>query len=680
MLFLTYGKISFCQDYTVNEFIEGIIEQQTLDETSTYNLEEVQEQLEYYYKNPLDINTASRQELADLLLLNGFQITSIIDYRKNYGNFVSIYELQYVFGFDKELIKQLSSFITISGRKQKSTKALAQSIHYIKNDLMIRASRVIQRQKGYEPGLKKKGDNHYIGSPEKIYTRYRMKAGKKIMAGLTMDKDPGEPFFSGNNKWGYDHYSGYFQLTNIGKFKTINIGDYKMSFGQGLAIYSGFGFGKSSYVTQIKKTGNGLQKYASANENNYFRGLSTTLMHKNIRFTPFYSTKHIDANIAAFDSINNDVISVSSLQNSGLHNTASLMQDKDAINETTFGANISFNHSAFKIGGNFIRYNNNAVLLPQKTPKDKYDFYGSGGMNSSIYYQYGLTRDIILFGEAGIDKNISLANIHGVLMKWQPGINFSALYRYYPRSYYARYGNSFAESTSNSNEEGFYIGMEIDLIKSCKLSLYADNYKFPWLKYRITDISNGVEYFSQADLNLSSNVSVYARYKYENKPQDLHRPFAKIKIPENYKKQTARLHIKNEINKNLRLQNRIELSKTAHLDAVENGFMLYQDIKYSLSHLPLTCYFRYTFFDTDGYNSRIYTYENDVLYSFSIPAFFDEGSRSYLMIKLELNKSITIWCRYACTYYTDKTIIGSGLNEINGDTKSDLTMQMRFSF
>lgn len=86
---------------------------------------------------------------------------------------------------------------------------------------------------------------------------------------------------------------------------------------------------------------------------------------------------------------------------------------------------------------------------------------------------------------------------------------------------------------------------------------------------------------------------------------------------------------------------------------------------------------RLQYFETDGYNSRIYAYENDVLYSYSIPAFFDKGFRYYFNLNYDLGKKISFWLRLAQTVYQDKGSVGSGLDEINGNRRTELKLQAR---
>ncbi len=144
--------------------------------------------------------------------------------------------------------------------------------------------------------------------------------------------------------------------------------------------------------------------------------------------------------------------------------------------------------------------------------------------------------------------------------------------------------------------------------------------------------------------------------------------------------QHLRYQISYRINDVLTMKNRIELSRY-HKDtaAAENGYMIYQDINYSPEKIPISLAFRFALFETT-YNSRIYAYENDVLYAFSIPAYYNRGKRVYLTLQYHISDDIDLWLRYSQWYYDNVDVISSGMNEIQGHTKSEVKAQLRIRF
>ena len=108
--------------------------------------------------------------------------------------------------------------------------------------------------------------------------------------------------------------------------------------------------------------------------------------------------------------------------------------------------------------------------------------------------------------------------------------------------------------------------------------------------------------------------------------------------------------------------------------------MIYQDVIYKPVGLPIQFSTRLALFDTYDYNSRIYAYENDLLYNFSVPALYNRGTRFYLNVRYTGIRNLSIEGRYAITDYSNVETIGSGLEEINGSKRSEIKAQLKYTF
>jgi len=136
-----------------------------------------------------------------------------------------------------------------------------------------------------------------------------------------------------------------------------------------------------------------------------------------------------------------------------------------------------------------------------------------------------------------------------------------------------------------------------------------------------------------------------------------------------------------KVNPAIALRNRIELLWYDNKGVnKENGFLAFFDFIYKPMLKPVSGVLRLQYFETDGYNSRIYAYENDVLYSYSIPAFSDKGFRYYLTLNYDLSKKVSFWLRWAQTIYKNRATVGSGLDEIQGNRRSEVKIQARWLF
>lgn len=210
---------------------------------------------------------------------------------------------------------------------------------------------------------------------------------------------------------------------------------------------------------------------------------------------------------------------------------------------------------------------------------------------------------------------------------------------------------------------------------------YGDFYRFPWLKYLVDAPSNGKDFLAQLTYTPNKQTEIYTRYRSEskqgNQPGNTTATNYLVYLPN----QNWRTQINYKINNMFTLRNRIELiwyDKNGFNK--ENGFLTYVDFIYNPPLKPFSTNIRLQYFETNGYNSRLYAYESDVLYSFSIPLFYGKGYRYYMNLNYDINKKISVWLRWAQTVYQDQNTIGSGLDKINGNKRSEIKAEMRWIF
>jgi len=126
------------------------------------------------------------------------------------------------------------------------------------------------------------------------------------------------------------------------------------------------------------------------------------------------------------------------------------------------------------------------------------------------------------------------------------------------------------------------------------------------------------------------------------------------------------------------LRTRVQASSYRQSKATTYGYYIMEEVSFDFSVFKISG--RYAIFDTDDYDNRQYAYERDVLYVFSIPALSGRGTRFYLLSQMRINRSTDIWFRYARTKYSDRQVIASGPEQINGNAKSELKFEIRYRF
>src|SRR3989344_3283291 len=234
------------------EFISEQYESEEIDLTNLFD------QLNYYFDHPINLNSTDGEDLRSLGLLTEVQITNILLHRKQFGKFISIYELQSLTYWDLATIQLVLPFIRVDDRLDQLHLTFKDAIQEGKFELYTRYQRTPEQKPGYtevSDSVLAASNSYYHGNPDRYYTRFRYTYRTNLSLGFTAEKDPGEEFFKG------------------GKYiRSVALGDYLVQIGQGLNTWSGYAFGKTADIFASKKTANMLRPYTSVDENRFFRG------------------------------------------------------------------------------------------------------------------------------------------------------------------------------------------------------------------------------------------------------------------------------------------------------------------------------------------------------------------------------------------------------------------------
>jgi hypothetical protein len=468
------------------------------------------------------------------------------------------------------------------------------------------------------------------------------------------------------------------QVSDIGRVKSLVVGDFNAEFGQGLTLWTSASFGKSPDPMGVRKRGRGLSRFSSTNENEFLRGAGATVKLGIFDVSAFGSYKKIDANIT--DSLIDGVALFTSRPTSGTHRTQSEISNKKTLGEFVTGGNVSLAWKNLRAGVTASLVNLEGVYDIPDQPYRYFEPPLDNRANVGIDFNYGLGNHM-LFGEASTTIGHGSAIISGGLFRIHPLLTLSILGRHYERDFSTYYTGALAEGSSPANESGVLTGIRFLPYRNWQVAGYVDVFQSSWLRFGINAPSRGRDYLLETTYSPRSRISFIIRYRLKQK--DKNQTFADSPtqwvVP--YTQQALRLHMAYNPTKTIQLKSRIEFSwYEEENNDIEKGIMVYQDISYRPLKIPLILTTRFAIFETDSWNTRIYAYENDVLYYFSIPAYYSRGTRAYLLAQYSVGQRMDIWFRIAQTFFADQDELGTGLDLIDTSTRSDIRLQVRLKF
>lgn len=631
--------------------------------TEYSDISELLEILSDLEKNPIELNQATTEQLTLLPWISDAMALQITQLRQQMGGFRRIEQLSQIDGIDADLILILKNYITIA--------AASSNLEDFSFAAKARLSQRFPKPEGIIQGI-------YSSSFSQIYHRYLLEYQKRLSLGFLLEKDSGEKSLDDLRLYFLKYHDNSNQLKII-------LGNYRLEFGSGLIFGNPYYFSKSSNPTySLKRQDRGLIEYKILDENASLEGIAGQVRFKFYQMFLFYSANWLDA------SLNSDG-TVKNFYRSGYHRSASELEKKDQLIERLAGGRFQVQARSNASFG--ITYYQN--WYHRQFGLDRETQYYSPSyqtINSLIGADYhAITGPLNFMGEAALSRNGGYGLVSGVILDANP-VKLAFLARKYTQNFISDHGNSFSElSASPRNEKGIYLGLQYNISKNYKLAFYFDRFKFPWATYSIPMPASGrecllrIEHKPVKQLWLSCQIKASRKEHAFDAYDDMNR-VSKIIIPRN--QLNARFQVDYHPMKYLTLRHRIEktwVSYHTYQEFASNqkqhfqGISVYQDISLVLSD-NLICTGRITFFDTDSYESRIYQFERDVPGSFTSQVLYDVGNRWYLTIDWKLKNLITASLKFGSIQYYFFDSIGSGLDQVRGNTSNSMKLQIEFTY
>ena len=646
------------EDLSVNNDINNSV--------NSLNWENELEELSNRLQEPVNLNSATREQLEQFPFLSDIQIEHLLAYIYIHGQMETIYELQLVEELDRQTIQYLLPFVCIKAINNEPAfrwkTMLKDAGRYGKNEVLTRLDIPFYKRKGYE--------HTYLGPSVYNSVKYTFRYRDQLYAGGVAEKDAGEPFAALHNRYGYDYYSFYLLLQNCGRLKLLAVGNYRLSFGQGLVMSTDYLMGKTIYASSFNNRSTGIKKHSSTDEYNYFRGVATTVaLTKRLSVSAFYSHRNMDGVVTDGE--------ITSVYKTGLHRSRKEADKKNLLTSQLTGGNVSYQQNHIRLGITGVYYVFNRPYEPELTGYSKYNIHGNHFYNLGIDYAYRWRR-FSFQGETAIGKQ-GWASLNRLQYSPVQDIQFMLIHRFYSYDYWAMYAHSFGEGSTVQNEQGYYVGLETTPFSHWRFFVSFDLFSFPWKKYRINKPSRGTDGLIQATFTPRTNLSMYLKYRYKQKERDLTGSKGTLTLPIFHHQLRYRLNY--SLNDVFSSRTTLDYNHFHSQDrAATKGYQVTQMISSQLPWTRLFADVQGSYFYTDDYDSRVYVSEKGLLYTFYTPSFQGRGFRCAVRLRYELNKHWLFITKFGETIYLNRNEIGSGNDLIYGNKKADIQMQLRIKF
>ena len=646
------------EDLSVNNDINNSV--------NSLNWENELEELSNRLQEPVNLNSATREQLEQFPFLSDIQIEHLLAYIYIHGQMETIYELQLVEELDRQTIQYLLPFVCIKAINNEPAfrwkTMLKDAGRYGKNEVLTRLDIPFYKRKGYE--------HTYLGPSVYNSVKYTFRYRDQLYAGGVAEKDAGEPFAALHNRYGYDYYSFYLLLQNCGRLKSLAVGNYRLSFGQGLVMSTDYLMGKTIYASSFNNRSTGIKRHSSTDEYNYFRGVATTVaLTKRLSVSAFYSHRNMDGVVTDGE--------ITSVYKTGLHRSRKEADKKNLLTSQLTGGNVSYQQNHIRLGITGVYYVFNRPYEPELTGYSKYNIHGNHFYNLGIDYAYRWRR-FSFQGETAIGKQ-GWASLNRLQYSPVQDIQFILIHRFYSYDYWAMYAHSFGEGSTVQNEQGYYVGLETTPFSHWRFFVSFDLFSFPWKKYRINKPSRGTDGLIQATFTPRTNLSMYLKYRYKQKERDLTGSKGTLTLPIFHHQLRYRLNY--SLNDVFSSRTTLDYNHFHSQDrAATKGYQVTQMISSQLPWTRLFADVQGSYFCTDDYDSRVYVSEKGLLYTFYTPSFQGRGFRCAVRLRYELNKHWLFITKFGETIYLNRNEIGSGNDLIYGNKKEDIQMQLRIKF
>ena len=609
--------------FNIDEVILDIYNAVT--EFGEVDYEQLQTDLYTLHESPIDLNNTSDEELTQLYFLSPQQIDAILAYAYRHP-FESLYELRLIPELADYEIRDLLPFVQITNHQSPITNELYAKEVFAKahHEIITRIdARNIEAYEGTDP----------------IYTqfRYRFDFRRRVIFGVQLRRPAGG--FARDLQYG-----AYLQLNDIAPhLHTLVAGNFQASFGQGLVLAPVFHAGKSMYVTSIGQQREGLRYYSSV-DGQGLHGAGAALRwewNKTTRLdvSALYSMRRandstwhhlLGANLTLrHKKLQVELTAIENIWSDSIHPYTNAKYNRHYFrgrNQAVIGASFRYNHGWFDMFGEVATAQNNehSPISNNQSPITK-SHWGFGTIIGSRFYPTN-------------------------------GVSLIALYRYYSPYFDNALGYAFSETSRIGDENGGYIGFDITRLRNWRFIGYGDIFYFSGYKYGLGDATRTLGYDAMAEIQYHQSPMTNHQWSLSLRARARKKGASTYSVRATFDWQRNGWSLRTTADANLTNQE----STITNQQSIPYGVSIAQDIAYDFQspmtnhQLPIRLRLRLQAFDAREWKNRIYLYEHDVLYAFSIPAVYGLGGRAYLCLRWQIIPQLALYFRASETVYARK--------------------------
>lgn len=565
--------------------------------------------------HPANLNDST--QAARVPLLDGLLLRRLRAYIDQYGPLLSVEELHGINGFDSITISRIRPFVCAA--PVEPSRTLAQMLEHGRHDLLLGGSSSLQST-----------DPSYEGGPLRVRFRYAFHYLDRIQLQLSGENDEGEAFFRGSNPQGFDHYGASLALSGFGPLRRFVAGRYRVSFGQGLTLWSGLSMygGGTPFLCRHSEElapASAFLEYGSLN------GAAATLaLSRRIELTAFYS-------LARRDSLPSST---------GYHRTPLEIRREDRLKERLYGANLQYNTPQVHLGATIYD-----LMLSLRESSEPLSHNLDAGVDASV-----IAGGTLFWGEFSLSQNLAGAGIVGLQRPLWSDSRFCAYYRHYSPHYENRYSRALGQDADNQNEEGLCLVLQTPLGSGLTLQSSADLFRFPEARYRVDGPSHGAYCRLMLQKHFRSHRALTFTYRYKSAGRNGEKDDYGLWVIE----QTHRHQMQGRYEWTAK---RLKMVSQAAYTFFESGihpgrqgWLLAQDVRYGWGKWDLML--RGVYSDVEDYDARIYLAESDLPYEYGFPAYSRRGMRGYMVVRWKPGPVFSVAARYSVTYPLDEVAAG----------------------